>query len=131
MIRRPPRSTRTDTLFPYTTLFRSVARAVSSATVPPSSSTATTAPPATSAPPPVSSPTTVAPTVPTTTTPPPTTLGPPPTLPGTEQAAPFQAAARAEEGVPVWLVGLAVVALDLSGAFPARTAWRLRTRAAR
>src|SRR3546814_17719976 len=27
MIRRPPRSTRTDTLFPYTTLFRSVAKA--------------------------------------------------------------------------------------------------------
>src|SRR3546814_20009031 len=27
MIRRPPRSTRTDTLFPYTTLFRSVAGA--------------------------------------------------------------------------------------------------------
>src|SRR3546814_8775768 len=27
MIRRPPRSTRTDTLFPYTTLFRSEARA--------------------------------------------------------------------------------------------------------
>src|SRR3546814_12516053 len=27
MIRRPPRSTRTDTLFPYTTLFRSVHRA--------------------------------------------------------------------------------------------------------
>src|SRR3546814_11501556 len=26
MIRRPPRSTRTDTLFPYTTLFRSVAQ---------------------------------------------------------------------------------------------------------
>src|SRR3546814_20934764 len=26
MIRRPPRSTRTDTLFPYTTLFRSMAR---------------------------------------------------------------------------------------------------------
>src|SRR3546814_2384377 len=26
MIRRPPRSTRTDTLFPYTTLFRSRAR---------------------------------------------------------------------------------------------------------
>src|SRR3546814_9973927 len=25
MIRRPPRSTRTDTLFPYTTLFRAVA----------------------------------------------------------------------------------------------------------
>src|SRR3546814_7313807 len=28
MIRRPPRSTRTDTLFPDTTLFRSTARAV-------------------------------------------------------------------------------------------------------
>src|SRR3546814_4709342 len=26
MIRRPPRSTRTDTLFPYTTLFRSASR---------------------------------------------------------------------------------------------------------
>src|SRR3546814_4888552 len=31
MIRRPPKSTRTDTLFPYTTLFRSIcARAASS-----------------------------------------------------------------------------------------------------
>src|SRR3546814_6081514 len=28
MIRRPPRSTRTDTLFPYTTLFRSLGAAV-------------------------------------------------------------------------------------------------------
>src|SRR3546814_1906362 len=28
MIRRPPRSTRTDTLFPYTTLFRSHGRSV-------------------------------------------------------------------------------------------------------
>src|SRR3546814_20498701 len=28
MIRRPPRSTRTDTLFPYTTLFRSEAQAL-------------------------------------------------------------------------------------------------------
>src|SRR3546814_6359173 len=28
MIRRPPRSTRTDTLFPYTTLFRSLVHAV-------------------------------------------------------------------------------------------------------
>src|SRR3546814_3702843 len=28
MIRRPPRSTRTDTLFPYTTLFRSRVRTV-------------------------------------------------------------------------------------------------------
>src|SRR3546814_6324889 len=26
MIRRPPRATRTDTLFPYTTLFRSIGR---------------------------------------------------------------------------------------------------------
>src|SRR3546814_6465420 len=31
MIRRPPRSTRTDTLFPYTTLFRSVTKAGGSA----------------------------------------------------------------------------------------------------
>src|SRR3546814_10882251 len=31
MIRRPPRSTRTDTLFPYTTLFRSRTRHVSPA----------------------------------------------------------------------------------------------------
>src|SRR3546814_3367913 len=29
MIRRPPRSTRTDTLFPYTTLFRSAAHRIS------------------------------------------------------------------------------------------------------
>src|SRR3546814_1441340 len=32
MIRRPPRSTRTDTLFPDTTLFRSVAQLVASLT---------------------------------------------------------------------------------------------------
>src|SRR3546814_20856495 len=32
MIRRPPRSTRTDTRFPYTTLFRSVADDVSEGT---------------------------------------------------------------------------------------------------
>src|SRR3546814_16155859 len=31
MIRRPPRSTRTDTLFPYTTLFRSHGRLVARA----------------------------------------------------------------------------------------------------
>src|SRR3546814_5208459 len=31
MIRRPPRSTRTDTLFPYTTLFRSIDRGVHAA----------------------------------------------------------------------------------------------------
>src|SRR3546814_9278455 len=36
MIRRPPRSTRTDTLFPYTTLFRSVrGRGVSPHHLPP------------------------------------------------------------------------------------------------
>src|SRR3546814_1257744 len=33
MIRRPPRSTRTDTLFPYTTLFRSDAAALGEAQV--------------------------------------------------------------------------------------------------
>src|SRR3546814_3726584 len=32
MIRRPPRSTRTDTLFPYTTLFRSVQALLARAT---------------------------------------------------------------------------------------------------
>src|SRR3546814_9248458 len=32
MIRRPPRSTRTDTLFPYTTLFRSPSRCTRSST---------------------------------------------------------------------------------------------------
>src|SRR3546814_1682346 len=35
MIRRPPRSTRTDTLFPYTTLFRSARGLVAVATAPP------------------------------------------------------------------------------------------------
>src|SRR3546814_14767429 len=35
MIRRPPRSTRTDTLFPYTTLFRSPGRAVPATTAVP------------------------------------------------------------------------------------------------
>src|SRR3546814_13819343 len=34
MIRRPPRSTRTDTLFPYTTLFRSVSQLPGTARVP-------------------------------------------------------------------------------------------------
>src|SRR3546814_5972280 len=34
MIRRPPRSTRTDTLFPYTTLFRSVGPIASLRSVP-------------------------------------------------------------------------------------------------
>src|SRR3546814_11812601 len=33
MIRRPPRSTRTDTLFPYTTLFRSGARTIGGSAV--------------------------------------------------------------------------------------------------
>src|SRR3546814_14300242 len=32
MIRRPPRSTRTDTLFPYPTLFRSIGRALGEGT---------------------------------------------------------------------------------------------------
>src|SRR3546814_160505 len=42
MIRRPPRPTRTDTLFPYTTLFRSAGRrATTRGTSPPTSSTAT------------------------------------------------------------------------------------------
>src|SRR3546814_1665458 len=35
MIRRPPRSTRTDTLFPYPTLFRSVCGAVDRFRLPP------------------------------------------------------------------------------------------------
>src|SRR3546814_11588333 len=34
MLRRPPRSTRTDTLFPYTTLFRSLWRARGNEAVP-------------------------------------------------------------------------------------------------
>src|SRR3546814_6631417 len=34
MIRRPPRSTRTDTLFPYTTLFRSLATSPATRKVP-------------------------------------------------------------------------------------------------
>src|SRR3546814_14667888 len=34
MIRRPPRSTRTDTLFPYTTLFRSRERSVARSELP-------------------------------------------------------------------------------------------------
>src|SRR3546814_6940735 len=33
MIRRPPRSTRTDTLFPYTTLFRSAAVSAANAVI--------------------------------------------------------------------------------------------------
>src|SRR3546814_3272727 len=37
MIRRPPRSTRTDTLFPYTTLFRSVSGRISQPPTPNSS----------------------------------------------------------------------------------------------
>src|SRR3546814_13400809 len=34
MIRRPPRSTRTDTLFPYTTLFRSLFKLITGAEKP-------------------------------------------------------------------------------------------------
>src|SRR3546814_3067030 len=39
MIRRPPRSTRTDTLFPYTTLFRSLVRAMRITSLPPTEPT--------------------------------------------------------------------------------------------
>src|SRR3546814_8859288 len=35
MIRRPPRSTRTDTLFPYTTLFRSIVQTALKMTIEP------------------------------------------------------------------------------------------------
>src|SRR3546814_7872163 len=42
MIRRPPRSTRTDTLFPYTTLFRSTTRSIRSPSVPVSARSACT-----------------------------------------------------------------------------------------
>src|SRR3546814_12170347 len=34
MLRRPPRSTRTDTLFPYTTLFRAIAKAIAGEPLP-------------------------------------------------------------------------------------------------
>src|SRR3546814_1094689 len=47
MIRRPPRSTRTDTLFPYTTLFRSAISCVHLAISGPTKA-ATTPPPITS-----------------------------------------------------------------------------------
>src|SRR3546814_2776042 len=40
MIRRPPRSTRTDTLFPYTTLFRSPGRGLRGGSRPPRSGAA-------------------------------------------------------------------------------------------
>src|SRR3546814_1340343 len=45
MIRRPPRSTRTDTLFPYTTLFRSPPSARRPGSVPGSRSRTPPAPP--------------------------------------------------------------------------------------
>src|SRR3546814_3640053 len=45
MIRRPPRSTRTDTLFPYTTLFRSGTEDLFLEGACPSSSSTTTSPP--------------------------------------------------------------------------------------
>src|SRR3546814_1887743 len=38
MKRRPPRSTRTDTLFPYTTLFRSFTQSIAAITLPNESS---------------------------------------------------------------------------------------------
>src|SRR3546814_6399923 len=40
MIRRPPRSTRTDTLFPYTTLFRSIAAFATTTSMRPKASAA-------------------------------------------------------------------------------------------
>src|SRR3546814_16926518 len=43
MIRRPPRSTRTDTLFPYTTLFRSLAVSLSAASAIPAATAAISA----------------------------------------------------------------------------------------
>src|SRR3546814_1544054 len=49
MIRRPPRSTRTDTLFPYTTLFRSPAAGAAPAQARRWSSETAAAPPAGSA----------------------------------------------------------------------------------
>src|SRR3546814_6736818 len=42
MIRRPPRSTRTDTLFPYTTLFRSLSTTASRVSTATSSSSGST-----------------------------------------------------------------------------------------
>src|SRR3546814_14710171 len=42
MIRRPPRSTRTDTLFPYTTLFRSTAPTSSTNSAPIAAATCST-----------------------------------------------------------------------------------------
>src|SRR3546814_9402098 len=47
MIRRPPRSTRTDTLFPYTTLFRSVPSRLTSPSLSAPSMMSTDEPPAT------------------------------------------------------------------------------------
>src|SRR3546814_2614536 len=48
MIRRPPRSTRTDTLFPYTTLFRSKTSLLASMSVTLTKSPAATATPSSS-----------------------------------------------------------------------------------
>src|SRR3546814_8761842 len=45
MIRRPPRSTRTDTLFPYTTLFRSPQDFLDAPPIPPESRFERLAPP--------------------------------------------------------------------------------------
>src|SRR3546814_19352812 len=47
MIRRPPRSTRTDTLFPYTTLFRSLPECAPSALTARSPTNSTPPPPST------------------------------------------------------------------------------------
>src|SRR3546814_2476286 len=52
MIRRPPRSTRTDTLFPYTTLFRSIRWIAIAAALPLAACSSSEAPPESAPPPP-------------------------------------------------------------------------------
>src|SRR3546814_20016884 len=87
MIRRPPRSTRTDTLFPYTTLFRSLP-ASSATALPAPASAAKTAAPAAEAPP-VSTPAAAAPVAPTAEVAEPKRRGP---KPGFKRAAKVQPA---------------------------------------
>jgi hypothetical protein len=47
-----------------------------------------------------------------------------PTLPGTEEAAPFDSPDDADDGAPGWLIAAAVAALLTSGGLTARVAWR-------
>ena len=102
-----------------------LARAVSNA---PSATTPTTRPLT-----PATAPTTdgsgAPPPTPPTTAAPPTTApaaggAPPPTLPGPEQAAPFDDAGDPDEEPPGWLVVLAVAAVLASGALTSTVAWR-------